>query len=357
MSNNVFANNREISCKESSGKTICAFPDVCMTPPQTPATPPGVPVPYSNTAMASDTTKGSKKVKIVNKPVGLKNKSYFKTSSGDEAGSAPLKGVVTHKNKGKVYFQAWSFDVKFEGKNVCRHLDITTNNHGSQPGDTPPMVFTARQTSPPSSKNWDIDCILEILCKKDKDVVKKAKKLNVSKVSPIIFDDPIFKNGKWTTEEFIAGGTASGKDIEMIEDMSCEEAATTIYHEVWHTDQKSGLSLADAEYDAYYNTEKWTIKRGLPSQGSGLRTTNAKGETVASLGGAKDFVHRHYPVTPPTSSGTPVPQVVGKSRDGTKVLLDNGTMRPVKEGDTFPADAPRNQPKKEKIPPDKFECP
>ncbi len=35
---------------------ICAFPDVCFTPPQTPATPPGVPIPYPNTGMASDTT-------------------------------------------------------------------------------------------------------------------------------------------------------------------------------------------------------------------------------------------------------------------------------------------------------------
>ena len=40
------------------------FPDVCFTPPQTPATPPGVPIPYPNTGMASDTTDGSSSVKI-----------------------------------------------------------------------------------------------------------------------------------------------------------------------------------------------------------------------------------------------------------------------------------------------------
>ena len=107
-----------------------------MTPPQTPATPPGVPIPYPNTGKASDLDKGSKKVKFSDNPVGLKNKSFFKTSMGDEAGSAPKKGVVTSKTKGKVYFQAWSMDVKIEGENVCRHLDLTTNNHGSQPGDT-----------------------------------------------------------------------------------------------------------------------------------------------------------------------------------------------------------------------------
>lgn len=153
MANKVFANGREISCKAAAGKTICAFPDVCFTPPQTPATPPGVPIPYPNTAMSSDTTKGSKNVKISKKEVGLKNKSNFKTSSGDEAGSAPKKGVVTSKNKGKVYFNAWSMDVKVEGKNVLRHLDLTTNNHASMPGDTPPWPYVdTMAVAAPSAK-------------------------------------------------------------------------------------------------------------------------------------------------------------------------------------------------------------
>src|SRR5947208_7261243 len=119
----------EISCKAGQGKSICAFPDVCFTPPQTPATPPGVPIPYPNTGMDSDTTDGSKTVQISGQEVMLKNKSYFKKSTGDEAGCAPKKGVVTSKNMGKVYFNAWSMDVKFEGENVVRNLDITTHNH------------------------------------------------------------------------------------------------------------------------------------------------------------------------------------------------------------------------------------
>jgi len=141
MANDVFANGREIACKAGAGKTICAFPDVCFTPPENPATPPGVPVPYPNTGFASDTTKGSKKVEISGKEIMLKNKSYFKTSVGDEAGCAAKKGVITSKNKGKVYFKAWSMDVKVEGENVDRHLDLTTNNHACEPGDTPPWPF------------------------------------------------------------------------------------------------------------------------------------------------------------------------------------------------------------------------
>ena len=55
----------------------------------------------------------------------LKNKSYFKNSTGDEAGCAAKKGLVTSTNTGKVYFIAWSMDVKIEGENAVRHLDMT----------------------------------------------------------------------------------------------------------------------------------------------------------------------------------------------------------------------------------------
>jgi Domain of unknown function (DUF4150)/GHH signature containing HNH/Endo VII superfamily nuclease toxin 2 len=145
MANEVYANGREVSCKSGSGKSVAAFPDVCFTPPQTPATPPGVPLPYPNTGMTSDTTDGSKTVVISGKEAMLKNKSYFSKSSGDEAGCAPKKGVLTSVNRGKVYFNAWSMDVKIEGENAVRHLDITTHNHGSFPGNSPTWPFLDAQ--------------------------------------------------------------------------------------------------------------------------------------------------------------------------------------------------------------------
>lgn len=131
MANEVYANGMELACKAGSGKTICAMPDVCFTPPENPATPPGVPVPYPNTGFASDTTDGSKTVKISDEEVMLKNKSYFKKSTGDEAGCAAKKGVISSTNTGKVYFVKWSMNVKFEGENVDRHMDLTTDNHAS----------------------------------------------------------------------------------------------------------------------------------------------------------------------------------------------------------------------------------
>lgn len=165
MANDVFANGRELSCKSGAGKSICAFPDVCMTPPENPATPPGVPVPYPNTGKADDTTSGSKKVTISGKEVMLKNRSYYKKSLGDEAGCAAKKGVITSVNRGKVYFIAWSMDVLVEGENAVRHLDMTTHNHASPVGQTPPYPNIDSSTFA-SSKN----------CAKDKAAMEKACK-------------------------------------------------------------------------------------------------------------------------------------------------------------------------------------
>jgi hypothetical protein len=139
----VFSNSMEVSSKSMGGKSICEFPDVCFTPPQTPATPPGVPIPYPNTGMASDTSDGSTSVKIGGKEVMLKDKSAFKQSMGDEAGAAPKKGIISSKNKGKVFFIAWSMDVKVEGENVVRNLDMTTHNHGSGATGAAPMTHVA----------------------------------------------------------------------------------------------------------------------------------------------------------------------------------------------------------------------
>lgn len=136
----VFANGMEISAKAQGCKIVAAFPDVCFTPPQTPATPPGVPIPYPNFGFDSDLTSASTTVKIGGKPVSIENKSHYSKCSGDEAGCAPKKGVVTSKNTGKIYAQAWSSDVKVEGKGVVRFGDLATSNHGSNTGDTPPWV-------------------------------------------------------------------------------------------------------------------------------------------------------------------------------------------------------------------------
>ncbi len=140
----VFANGLEISGKAVSAKTIAAMPDVCFTPPENPATPPGVPVPYPSFGMAGDTDKGTGTVKIGGKTVNIKNKSHLTKTTGTEAGSAAKKGIITSKNTGKEQFNSWSNDVKFDGEPVIRNTDMATNNHASPAGNTPPWMHVAK---------------------------------------------------------------------------------------------------------------------------------------------------------------------------------------------------------------------
>jgi hypothetical protein len=136
MSKNVFANGKEISAKKDDNKSTAALPDTCLSPPSPPAGP--VPLPYPNTAEASDTTDGSKTVKIGGSEVGLKNTSSYKKSTGDEAATKSLgMGVVSHNIQGKMKHAAWSFDVKIEGANAIRHMDMTTHNHINTDNATP----------------------------------------------------------------------------------------------------------------------------------------------------------------------------------------------------------------------------
>ncbi|MGH8137957.1 MAG: PAAR-like domain-containing protein [Steroidobacteraceae bacterium] len=141
MGNQVYANNQEVACKAANGKAIAATPDPCWTPPLTPATPTGVLIPYPNTAMASDTTDGSTNTQISGQEIMLKSKSSFKKSTGDEAGSAPLKGAVTMNNTGSAHFNSGSMDVMIEGDNTVRNLDLTTHNHQQFPGNSPTWPY------------------------------------------------------------------------------------------------------------------------------------------------------------------------------------------------------------------------
>jgi Toxin PAAR-like domain len=136
----VYANTNAIACKAGDGKVIAAFPDVCLSPPSPPAGP--VPVPYPDTSFSKDMQNGSKTVMIGGKEVMLKDQSFYKSSPlGDEAATNGLgAGVVTHVITGKTYFSAWSMDVQFEGQNVDRHLDLTTSNHASYPGNSGPLT-------------------------------------------------------------------------------------------------------------------------------------------------------------------------------------------------------------------------
>lgn len=120
MAQTTFSNGRGISHKGSGGKSI-VFPDVCLTPVGNAV----VPIPYPNTGQSADTTKGPTSVKVDGQMPMVKGALYSK-SSGDEAGTR--KGVASGTHKDVCEFMNYSFDVKFEGKNVCRLGDPLFHN-------------------------------------------------------------------------------------------------------------------------------------------------------------------------------------------------------------------------------------
>lgn len=148
MSHNVYANTWQIAAKAGMNKSIARFPDVCLSPPGPPAGP--IPIPYPDTSFSTDLKQGSTTVMIAGKPVALAQQSHYQPSVlGNEAATNSFgASVVTHKITGKTVFQSWSMDVKFEGKNVCRHIDLTTSNHNCPPPATPPAPSGEAQTLP-----------------------------------------------------------------------------------------------------------------------------------------------------------------------------------------------------------------
>jgi len=129
MAETVFADSMSVCHKAGSGQAT-GFPDVCLTPPPPPAGP--IPVPYPNTAFATDLAEGSKDVTADGSPIALEDHSYLSTSTGDEAGTQG-GNVITHKTKGKAFFMVWSFDVQVEGKGVGRNLDPMGLNCATPP--------------------------------------------------------------------------------------------------------------------------------------------------------------------------------------------------------------------------------
>jgi hypothetical protein len=147
----VGVNKRTVVHKGSGGITT-AFPDPCKTP--SPAGP--VPIPYPNIAKSADADKEAKKVTADGEKVCLKD-SCFKLSTGDEPGTG--QGLISNKIKGKAEFLLFSFDVKFEGKNVVRAMDIMLHNDKNTPPFPViqgPMVVIPPPPPPEESKKWDL---------------------------------------------------------------------------------------------------------------------------------------------------------------------------------------------------------
>jgi hypothetical protein len=131
---------------------------------------------------------------------------------------------------------------------------------------------TAIQKCPEEA--WDVKCILDIFCngdKEDKEVVTKLPRLTVHRRTPKQVHYKRYESGAWVDDGFKSGGSARGTTVWVNADTNCCNAAATLFHEVTHTDQPESMAGSQREYDAYFKTEQWRIKKGLPPHSPSFR--------------------------------------------------------------------------------------
>jgi hypothetical protein len=117
MPQTTFANTRGIAHKKSGGQSL-VFPDVCRPPT-------GPPVPFPNLGRSADTTDGPPSVTTDGAMPMVKRAKYARTT-GDEPGVNG--GIISGTHRHECEFLSYSFDVFFEGRNVCRLGDPLWHN-------------------------------------------------------------------------------------------------------------------------------------------------------------------------------------------------------------------------------------
>lgn len=176
MPSHIIVNSLGLTYKSTIGLSMATIPDVCKTP--SPGGP--VPIPYPNIADQSSLDKGTKTVKAKGKMIAVKGSQYTR-SNGDEAGTAG--GVKSSVNMKATDWITYSFDVKMDGKNACRHSDKKFHNNqntvdlmgnmdaavGGDGGDNPLEIKCA--DAPASSSKKFTDC-------QKKEICAKCKRLN-----------------------------------------------------------------------------------------------------------------------------------------------------------------------------------
>lgn len=122
MPSHIVVNGLGLTYKGTIGISIATIPDVCKTP--SPGGP--IPLPYPNIANQGTLKDGTTTVLAKGgKMIAIKGSQYG-MSSGDEPGT--VGGVKSNVFKKATDWITYSFDVKMDGKNACRHTDKKFHN-------------------------------------------------------------------------------------------------------------------------------------------------------------------------------------------------------------------------------------
>lgn len=184
MPSNILVNGLGLTFKGTVGISTATIPDVCKTP--SPGGP--VPIPYPNIATQSSLKNGTTTVKAKGKMIAVKGSQYGR-SNGDEAGTAG--GVKSSVNMKATDWITYSFDVKMDGKNACRHTDKKFHNNQN----TVDLAGNADPVMPPGLSKEDRqlfkDCVKQY---KKYDRLKKEeakyKRRQIGNLRKVLRDNP-----------------------------------------------------------------------------------------------------------------------------------------------------------------------
>jgi hypothetical protein len=159
------------------------------------------------------------------------------------------------------------------------------------------VIASAVAACPSKPGKWDQECVRKIFCQQDPALVKDLAAVDVFSAEGLVKEIWVYDGKAWTLDRKPING-AAGPDggkmtVEMEADQACESAATFIYHEMWHTKQKPGMTVQDRETEAYRKTEEWCLKHPPMTQGF---QKNDKGVQVVDDAAIKRHVEKNYPV-------------------------------------------------------------
>ena len=163
MGNEVYANGREVSCKAGRGKSICAFPDVCFTPPLLRPRRPACRSPIPIRAWPATPATAARPFRSAARKSCSRIRRPSRRAPATRRDHAARERRRHEQITGQGLLHGWSMDVKFEGENAVRHLDLTTHNHNSPPGNSPPWPFAKKQAinnpNHPCQKSGDAEAV------------------------------------------------------------------------------------------------------------------------------------------------------------------------------------------------------
>jgi Domain of unknown function (DUF4157) len=214
----------------------------------------------------------------------------------------------------------------------------------------------ANNLLPGAVTDWNIPCVLGILCSQDRGVVAQLPLLTIKTADKIFYDNPFYDGAHWTTRRFEAAGIFNRNQhlMMILRGDDCADVADTFFHEVRHLNQPPGMDVVTEETDAYLTTERWSISRGLPGNPNFRKTDPHTGNVVADPVRIEQKVRDDYAGV----SAVPGEKVIGKTGAGhTKIRRPNGTTytRPPHAGDTF--QGPRQVSNQATIAPASWVCP